>query len=33
MGAYFTKESFPLTLVISLIVFAYISFFSVIIFG
>ncbi|OIQ64856.1 hypothetical protein GALL_535930 [mine drainage metagenome] len=33
MRSLFTKESFPLTMVVSLIVFSYLSFFSVLLFG
>ena len=33
MNYFFSKENFPLTLVVSLIVFSYLSFFSVILFG
>ncbi len=33
MNYFFSKEALPLTLVVSLIVFSYLSFFSVILFG
>jgi len=33
MNYFFSKESFPLTLVVSLIVFSYLSIFSVLLFG